>query len=111
MGWKGQSARTKDEEDLHSQVTDAGWAAGGTGLPCCAHTHAVGHGDSHIERGEQDEAIPGGPQRPTVQQDERRLPDGSYFVLRQVWLLPKHPLSEAWQVQAEKRILAQAEFG
>lgn len=54
------NACTKDEEDLHSQVTDAGRATGGAGLPGCAHTHTIGHSDSHIECGEQDEAIPGG---------------------------------------------------
>lgn len=63
-------SRTKNEEDLHGQVTDTRWATGSTGLPCCAHTHAVRHSDSHVECGKQDEAIPGGSQSPTVQQDE-----------------------------------------
>lgn len=70
VGWEAQGTRTKNEEDLHSQITDAGGTAGGAGLPGCAHTHAVGHGDSHVEGGKQDEAVPSGPQCPTVQQDE-----------------------------------------
>lgn len=62
--------RTKDEENLHGQVTDTRGATGSTGLPRCAHTHAVGHSDGHVECGKKDEAIPGGSQSPTVQQDE-----------------------------------------
>lgn len=107
-----QSAHTENEEDLHGQVADTGGATGGTGLPGCAHAHAVGHGDSHVEGGQQDEAIPSGPQRPTVQQDEGRLPDGGYLVLRQIWLLPKHPLMRGRAGPGrEDSKLAQAEFG
>lgn len=67
---RGQSTLTKDEEDLHSQVTDTGGTAGSTGFPGHADTHTVGHSDSHVEGGKQDEAIPCGSQRPAVQQDE-----------------------------------------
>lgn len=103
MEHQAHCTHTEDEENLHSQVTDTRGTTGRTGLPCGAHAHAVRHGDSHVECGQQDEAIPGSSQGPTVQQDEGRLPDGSDFIFRQIWLFSKHSLSEEGQVQVEKK--------
>ena len=77
---------TNDEKYLHQDVADTRGVTRRRAA-VLSHLHGgeadvVGHGDGHVEGGQQDQPIPAGLERAVVKEDEAGLLDVGHLVLR-----------------------------